>query len=285
MNPEEAVFEVLEKQNLEAEIYSLELLEKFVQHFSNKKSKMLIHLKLDTGMRRLGFEEKDIGNLIAILKKNKQVKIQSIFSHLAGSEAGEHDQFTKRQVSRFQKMYDEICARLQIRPMRHILNTSGINRFPQYQMEMVRLGIGLYGIDGSQTIQNQLQKVHTLKASISQIKNISKGETIGYGRKGKAKKAMRIATISIGYADGLMRSAGNGNFSVLIQGKRADIVGNVCMDMCMVNVTEIPEAATGDEVIIFGKNPKVEELAKVMGTIPYEIFPIISDRVKRVYLY
>ena len=285
LNPEEAVFEALEKQNLEAEIYSLELLEKFVHHFSNEKSKILIHLKLDTGMRRLGFEEKDLDKLIAILKRNKHIKIQSIFSHLAGSEANEHDKFTKSQVNRFQKMYDKICAGLKIRPMRHILNTSGINRFPQHQMEMVRLGIGLYGIDGSQTIQNQLQKVHTLKATISQIKNITKGETIGYGRKGKAKKAMRIATISIGYADGLMRSAGNGNFSVLIQGKRAHIVGNVCMDMCMVDVTEIPEAATGDEVIIFGENPTVEELANVMGTIPYEIFPIISERVKRVYLY
>lgn len=285
LNPEEAVFEILEKQNLEAEIYSIELLEKFVQYFSNKKVKILIHLKLDTGMRRLGFEEKDLDQLITILKKNKQIKIQSIFSHLAGSEANEHDNFTKDQVSRFQKMYDKICAGLKVRPMRHILNTSGINRFPQYQMEMVRLGIGLYGIDGSQTIQNQLQKVHTLKATISQIKNITKGETIGYGRKGKAKKAMRIATISIGYADGLMRSAGNKNFSVLIQGKRAHIVGNVCMDMCMVDVTEIPEAATGDEVIIFGKNPTVEELANVMNTIPYEIFPTISDRVKRVYLY
>jgi alanine racemase len=285
LNPEEAVFDALEKQNLEAEIYSLELLEKFVHHFSNKKLKILIHLKLDTGMKRLGFEEKDLDYLIAILKKNKHIKIQSIFSHLAGSEANEHDDFTKNQVSRFQKMYDEICAGLKISPMRHILNTSGINRFPQHQMEMVRLGIGLYGIDGSQTIQNQLQKVHTLKATISQIKNITKGETIGYGRKGKAKKAMRIATISIGYADGLMRSAGNGNFSVLIQGKRAHIVGNICMDMCMVDVTKIPEAATGDEVIIFGENPTVEELANVMGTIPYEIFPTISDRVKRVYLY
>ena len=285
LNPEEAVFDALKKQNLEAEIYSLELLEKFVQHFSNKKLKILIHLKLDTGMRRLGFEEKDLDHLIAILKKNKHIKIQSIFSHLAGSEANEHDNFTKNQVSRFQKMYDEICAGLKISPMRHILNTSGINRFPQHQMEMVRLGIGLYGIDGSQTIQNQLEKVHTLKATISQIKNITKGETIGYGRKGKAKKAMRIATISIGYADGLMRSAGNGNFSVLIQGKRAHIAGNICMDMCMVDVTKIPKAATGDEVIIFGENPTVEELANVMGTIPYEIFPTISDRVKRVYLY
>jgi len=233
----------------------------------------------------LGFEEKDLEKLISVLKKNRQLKVQSIFSHLAGSEADEHDRFTKNQVARFQKMYDKICVALKIQPMRHILNSSGINRFPQYQMEMVRLGIGLYGIDGSQTIQNQLQKVHTLKATISQIKNIAKGETIGYGRKGKAKKAMRIATISIGYADGLMRSAGNGKFSVLVQGKRAHIVGNVCMDMCMIDVTEIPEAVNGDEVIIFGNNPTVEELANAMGTIPYEIFPTISDRVKRVYLY
>jgi len=182
-------------------------------------------------------------------------------------------------------MYSKISRTLKYKPLRHILNSSGINRFPQHQMEMVRLGIGLYGIDSSQEIQNQLQKVHTLKATISQIKNIAAKETIGYSRKGKAKKSMRIATISIGYADGLMRSAGNERYSVLIQGKPAKIIGNVCMDMCMVDVTKIPEAAVGDEVIIFGKNPTVEELAKTMGTIPYEIFPIISNRVKRVYLY
>lgn len=285
LNPEEAIFEVLEKFKLEAEIYSLELLESFTQFFSNKKSKIPIHLKLDTGMRRLGFEEKNLDKLINILKKNKHLKVQSIFSHLVGSEANEHDVFTKKQVKLFQRMYDKISTALNINPIRHILNSSGINRFPQYQMDMVRLGIGLYGIDSSHSIQQQLQKVHTLKATISQIKNISKGQTVGYGRKGKAKKAMRIATISIGYADGLMRSAGNGKFSVLVQGKRADIVGNVCMDMCMIDITNIPEAGTGDEVIIFGDNPAVEELADAMGTIPYEIFPTISDRVKRVYLY
>ena len=167
--------------------------------------------------------------------------------------------------------------------MRHILNSSGINRFPEYQMEMVRLGIGLYGIDGSAEIQNQLQKVHTLKATISQIKNVATHETIGYSRKGIAKQPMRSVTISIGYADGLMRVVGNGKFSVLIQGKRASIVGNICMDMCMVNVTDIPEAAIGDEVIIFGYHPTVEALAKAMNTIPYEIFSTISERVRRVY--
>ena len=285
LNPEEAIFDILEEYNLEPEIYSIELLEKFVQHFSNKNQKILIHLKMDTGMRRLGFEEKDVSNLISILKKNPQAKVQSIFSHLVGSEAGEHDVFTKNQIARYKKMYSKISHALKYKPLQHILNSSGINRFPQHQMDMVRLGIGLYGIDSSQEIQNQLQKVHTLKATISQIKNIAPNETIGYSRKGKAKKSMRIATISIGYADGLMRAAGNEKFSVLIQGKLAKIIGNICMDMCMVDVTKIPEAAVGDEVIIFGKNPTVEELAKTMGTIPYEIFPIISQRVKRVYLY
>ena len=285
LNPEEAIFDVLEKYNLEPEIYSIELLEKFVQHFSNKKQKISIHLKMDTGMRRLGFEAKDIAVLTSILKKNPRVKIKSIFSHLVGSEANEHDVFTKNQIARYKKMYNKISAAIQYQPLRHILNSSGINRFPQYQMDMVRLGIGLYGIDSSHEIQNQLQKVHALKATISQIKNVAAKETIGYSRKGKAKKSMRIATISIGYADGLMRSAGNEKFSVLIQGKRAKIIGNICMDMCMVDVSKIPEAAVGDEVIIFGKDPTVEELAKAMGTISYEIFPTISNRVKRVYLY
>lgn len=285
LNPEEAIFDVLEKYDLEPEIYSLELLEKFVQHFSQKNQSILIHLKLDTGMHRLGFESKDLNELCSVLKKNPQLKVQSIFSHLAGSEADEHNEFTKSQIARFQKMYQKICEAIKNKPLRHILNSSGINRFPKYQMEMVRLGAGLYGIDGSLEILNRLQNVQTLKATISQIKKIKRGETIGYGRKGKAKKMMRIATISIGYADGLMRSAGNGNFSVLIQNKRADIVGNVCMDMCMVDVSKIPEAAVGDEVIVFGNEPTVDELANAMGTIPYEIFTSISNRVKRVYLY
>ncbi|MEM6964244.1 MAG: bifunctional UDP-N-acetylmuramoyl-tripeptide:D-alanyl-D-alanine ligase/alanine racemase [Bacteroidota bacterium] len=285
LNPEEAVFDILEKYDLEPELYSLELLEKFVRYFPTPVHKMLIHLKIDTGMHRLGFEEKDIDQLCVVLRKNPHLQVQSIFSHLAGSEATEHDNFTQQQIIRFQKMYAQICAAIDELPLRHILNSSGINRFSKHQMDMVRLGIGLYGIDGSLEIQDQLQKVHTLKATISQIKKIKANETIGYGRRGKAKKAMRIATISIGYADGLMRLAGNGKFSVLIQGKRASIVGNVCMDMCMVDISAIPEAGVGDEVIIFGNEPSVEELASTIGTIPYEIFTGISNRVKRVYLY
>ena len=285
LNPEEAIFEVLKRHNLEPEIYSMVLLKKLVQHFQyEKKEKMPIHLKFDTGMHRLGFEENELGELVEVLKKNQQFEVRSIFSHLAGSEADEHDEFTQHQIKTFQKMYKKISSQLKIRPIRHILNSSGINRFSQYQMEMVRLGIGLYGIDSSQLMQNQLQKVHTLKATISQIKKVAPKETIGYSRKGKAQKAMRIATISIGYADGLMRSAGNGRFSVMLHGKRAKIIGNVCMDMCMIDISKIPEAGVGDEVLIFGKDLPVEELAKAMRTISYEVFTGISGRVKRVYI-
>ena len=284
LNPEEAIFEVLKRHDLEPEIYSMELLKKLVQHFQyNEKEKMSIHLKFDTGMHRLGFEENELDELVEVLKKNQQFEVRSIFSHLAGSEADEHDEFTQHQINTFQKMYKKITSKLKIRPIRHILNSSGINRFSQYQMEMVRLGIGLYGIDSSQLMQKQLQKVHTLKATISQIKQVAPKETIGYSRKGKAKKAMRIATISIGYADGLMRSAGNGRFSVMLHGKRAKIIGNVCMDMCMIDISKIPEAGVGDEVLIFGKDLPVEELAKAMRTISYEVFTGISGRVKRIY--
>ena len=282
-NPEEAIFDILEKYNLEPAIYSLDLLEKLTQHFFKKNQKILVHLKLDTGMHRLGFEEKDLEELILLLKKNPHLKVQSIFSHLVGSEAKEHDNFTQQQVALFQKMYKKISTSLKYRPMRHILNSTGINRFPQYQMEMVRLGIGLYGIDASLEIQDQLQKVHTLKTVISQIKTIAPHETIGYSRKGVAKKTIRIATINIGYADGFMRSLGNGKFSVLIQGKRAKTIGNICMDMSMIDITDIPEATVGEEAIIFGNNPTVEELAKTMETIPYEVFTNISNRIKRIY--
>ena len=170
-------------------------------------------------------------------------------------------------------------------PMRHILNSGGIVRFPEYQMDMVRLGVGLYGIDSSGLIQDKLQTVSTLKATVSQIQNISAGDTVSYGRSGKAEQDMTIATLSIGYADGLPRAAGNGKFHVKIKGQDAPIFGNVCMDMCMVDVTNIAGVQQGDEVVVFGENPKVENLAAAVGTIPYEIFPTISDRVKRVYLY
>ena len=194
-----------------------------------------------------------------------------------------HDHFTDEQVRRFMEMYNQISDEIKYKPMRHVLNSSGITRHPNYHFEMVRLGIGLYGIDSNGAFQNQLQVVQTLKASISQIKNVPQNETIGYSRRGVLKRDSRIATISIGYADGLLRGAGNGQFSVYLHGQRAPIVGSVCMDMTMIDVTDILEATEGDDVEIFGSHLPVQALAKVLNTIPYEIFTGISERVKRVY--
>ena len=314
MNPEEATFDALLRYRLEPEIYSLDLLKNFMEFLQTTldavpdavpkavpkagelnspafgtafgtASGTAIHLKLDTGMHRLGFEESDLDAVLGqIVNRNSSIVIKSIFSHLAASEAPAHDAFTLEQISRFKKMADRLSDGLGYRPMRHILNSGGIIRFPEHQMEMVRLGIGLYGIDSSGQVQDQLQTVNTLKATISQIKHLAPGETAGYGRMGRADRPTRIATLSLGYADGLLRRAGNGHFSVLIHGKKAPLFGNVCMDMTMADVTDIPEAREGDQAIIFGKNLPVQELAASLGTIPYEIFTGISERVKRVYV-
>jgi alanine racemase len=202
---------------------------------------------------------------------------------LVGSDTNEHDSFTKHQIETYEKMYFEIAKTLQYQPIRHILNSSGIIRFGAYQFDMVRLGIGLYGVDSSAEIQSKLKNVSTLKASISQIKTIKKGETVGYNRMGKADKNLRIATIGIGYADGFGRSLSNGNGQVFLHGKTAAVIGNVCMDMTMVDITEIAEAQVGDEVEIFGQNLPIQQLAERLKTIPYEVFTNISERVKRIY--
>lgn len=298
MNPEEATFEALVRYHLEPEIYSLKLLEEFTAFLRRQFSgsswpadwpnppSFPVHLKIETGMHRLGFEAEDLDEVIRWMRDGvpSLLNVKSIFSHLAASEAPAHDEFTREQVKRFNNMYEKLATGLGYRPMRHILNSGGIIRFPEYQMEMVRLGIGLYGIDSSGLVQDRLQTVNTLKASISQIKLLEPGETVGYGRMGKSGQPMRIATLSLGYADGLLRRAGNGHYHVLIRNKKAPIVGNVCMDMTMVDVTDIPEAEEGDPVIIFGKELPVQGLAACLGTIPYEIFTTISDRVKRVYV-
>jgi alanine racemase len=285
MNPEEESFDALKRYNLEPEIYSLNILKRFIDFSQDTEVEIAfrIHLKLDTGMHRLGFEKSDIVELIRLLKANQHITIASIFTHLAASEATEHDHFTDQQVKQFMDMYEQITQGFDYKPMRHVLNSSGITRHPQYRFEMVRLGIGLYGIDSNGAFQNQLQVVQTLKASISQIKNVPQSETIGYSRRGVLTRDSRIATISIGYADGLLRGCGNGQFSVYLKEQKAPIVGNVCMDMTMIDVTDIPEAAEGDEVEIFGSHIPVQELAAVLNTIPYQIFTGISERVKRVY--
>ncbi len=289
MNPNEASFDALYRYNLEPELYNLRILKNYADFIEKKTADTegvelgFIHLKFDTGMHRLGFESADIQDVIAILTTSKNIKIASVFTHLAASEAAEHDGFTANQVAIFQKNYDQIATAIGYRPMRHVLNSSGIVRHAAYQFEMVRLGIGLYGVESGGDFPTQLQTVQSLKATISQIRIVPAIETVGYGRRGQLHRESRIATISIGYADGLLRGASNGRFSVGLRGKLAPIVGSVCMDMTMIDVTDIQEAEEGDTVEIFGENIPVQNLATALGTIPYEVFTNISERVQRVY--
>ena len=227
-------------------------------------------------MHRLGFTKEDLSAVVDLLNTFPQLIVKSIFSHLAASESSDEDDFTNRQFQRFDLMYNWLSQQLDYRPLRHILNSNGILRFPSQQMEMVRLGIGAYGIDGSGLIQSRLQNVLTLSCRISQIKRLAPGESIGYGRKGRATQNMTIATLSIGYADGIARLAGNGHFNFLIKGKAAPTIGQICMDMCMVDITHIPEAKEGDLAIVFGQDWSVEQLAKASQTIPMRFLQVFQ---------
>lgn len=283
LNPEERSFDSLIRYELEPEIYSFKLLEAFTNavQFLNLPEPYPIHIDIDTGMRRLGFEKEEIQNLAAVLKENKWLKVVGVFSHLATSDEEKWDDFTKQQIELFDKLSTQLSNELNIKPIRHLSNTNGIARFPEANFDMVRLGLGLYGIN--EKYQDKIQVAGTLKSTISQIKNVPKGETIGYGRMGLATADMKIATIAIGYADGLNRLLSNGAGKVWLHGKFAPIVGNICMDMTMVDITQIPEAQEGDLVEVFGENISVNELATQLNTIPYEILTSISQRVKRVY--
>jgi alanine racemase len=280
MNPTPDSFQTLIDFKLEPSIYSLTLFRSIIDHLG--ENELFIHLKLDTGMHRLGFEEEQLDELITLLKSHPAIKVKSIYSHLAGSDDSAHDSFSQEQADRFTTMANKIAERLNISPLRHILNSSGITRLSQYQFDMVRLGIGLYGVDPGNGIGQSLKLAVTLRATISQIKTIKAGKTIGYGRHGKAENEMKIATLSIGYADGYSRTFSKGVGKVLIKGKFAPVVGNVCMDMTMVDVTGI-DSSEGDEAIIFGEDLSVSEVASWIKTIPYEILTSTSDRVKRVF--
>lgn len=283
LNPEERSFSGMIKYKLEPEIYSFDLLERFsiAIHKSSFEGKFPIHIDLDTGMKRLGFEPKDARKLGDLLAKNEFLEVQSIFSHLAGSDEAELDDFSQEQISLFEKTSTLIKEKLSHKPLLHIANSNGIVRFKEAHFDMVRLGIGLYGFN--ETLQNELATVTRLKSSISQIKTVKKGESVGYGRKGKAAKNLKIATIAIGYADGLNRLLSNGVGEVFLCNKKAPIIGNICMDMAMIDITEIPEAKEGDVVEIFGDNISVVEIAEKINTIPYEVLTSISERVKRVF--
>ncbi|MBN8640547.1 MAG: bifunctional UDP-N-acetylmuramoyl-tripeptide:D-alanyl-D-alanine ligase/alanine racemase [Flavobacteriales bacterium] len=283
LNPESTSFSAIIQYHLEPEIYSIKGLTAFLKLAEQKKLKSFpIHIKLDTGMHRLGFEEKDLPELISKLKDNKTVQVKSILSHLAASDDMKHIDFTLSQIKLYDKLSSQLMSELNIKPIRHILNSSGISNFPQAQYDMVRLGIGLYGVANDEDEQKYLENVGTLKSIISQVRTIQEGESVGYNRRFMATKTTKIATIPIGYADGISRHLGNGVGYVTIKNKKAPIVGSVCMDMIMVDVTDI-DCKEGNEVIIFGKDPSVQFIAKQLGTIPYEIMTSISQRVKRIF--
>lgn len=285
MNPDEESFDTLLKYQLEPEIYSfrvLKMLEAALLRMPSNSQPIGIHIKIDTGMHRLGFDPAEVDELINQLKDRPQISVKSVFSHLAESDNKKGDSFTRHQVSLFRMLSERICNEFDYPVLRHIANTSAVTRFPETHFDMVRLGIGLYGIAPMPEEQELLQNVSTLRSIISQIKHIHSDDTVGYNRRFKAKKETTIAIIPIGYADGLSRALSNGIGHLKVNGRFAPVVGNICMDMTMIDITGL-NAKEGDEVLIFGKELPITRLADEMGSIPYEILTGISQRVKRVY--
>ncbi|HRE33252.1 MAG TPA: alanine racemase, partial [Candidatus Berkiella sp.] len=280
MNASEEAFEIIAQYNLEPVVYSLPILKSLVDFVQS--APLNIHLEVETGMNRLGLSAEDLTDAIDMIRSCPQLVVASVFSHLAGADEKQHDDYSREQADRFNQAYQKISSGLNQNPIRHLLNSPGILRLSDHQMDMVRLGIGLYGIDPTAEINDQLKSVVTLKSVISQVKHLKPGETVGYGRWGKANQAMTIATIAIGYADGFSRSFSKGVGKVWVGGQRAPVIGNVCMDMTMIDITGI-EAREGDEVIIFGEQLSVQEVAASIKTIPYEILTSTSERVKRVF--
>ncbi|MCU0370555.1 MAG: bifunctional UDP-N-acetylmuramoyl-tripeptide:D-alanyl-D-alanine ligase/alanine racemase [Bacteroidales bacterium] len=288
MNPDEESFDSIIQHNLEPEIYSLHIFEKLEaaikKNILPKDKPVKIHIKLDSGMHRLGFMEDDLGSLVGRLQSNRMIYVQSVFSHLAASEDPAEAEFTLHQIEVFERMSQRIISQTGNPVMMHILNSAGITRYPQAQYQMVRLGISLYGVASLDEEQPNLESVTRLKSTISQVKTIKAGESVGYNRSYTAAKDLRMAIIPIGYADGLSLSLSNGKGHILAGGKLVPIVGKVCMDMCMLDISGT-EAEEGDEVIIFGPERPLKELAREMGTIPYEVLAGLSRRVKRVYYH
>lgn len=281
MNPELSSLNVLFENHLEPEVYSFRMLDAFIKETERRGiTSYPIHIKVDTGMHRLGFNPEDIPELCNRIKEQCGVTVRSVFSHLAGSDSSVFDDFTKQQIETFTLAADTLEQGCECKVIKHILNSAGIERFAEYQKDMVRLGIGLYGVSASG--QKGLRNVSTLRTTILQIQQVPAGDTIGYSRKGRVTRDSQIAIIPIGYADGLDRHFSCGVGEMLINGKRCPIIGNICMDTCMIDVTDI-DAKEGDSVIIFGEDLPVSELSDKLDTIPYEMFTSISPRVKRVY--
>lgn len=278
MNPHMAHFVRLEQYHLQPEIFSIPILQRYL---SETVRPAPVHLKIDTGMHRLGFSPKDIPDLKKHLIENPKLKVAGIFTHFSASDTADHDPFTQRQAALFNEIYEELVAVLGYAPLKHACNSAAIVRWPEYHYDMVRLGIGLHGFDPTHILN--LKPVSALKTTISQIQSLHKGEAVGYARKGVVYRNSKIAILPVGYEDGFLRVFGNGNAAVYIKGKRCPTIGNVCMDMTMVDVTDT-EAREGDEVVVFGKRPTIVELADAANTIPYEILTNISSRVPRIFI-
>jgi len=284
MNPEADAFEALIEHRLEPELYNHRVLSSFQTLVEMRgESAYPVHIKIDTGMRRLGFEQNEWKALAQHLAQQQHLKVESVFTHLAAADEPAHDSFTRHQLQLFEEACLYFREALHYPFLRHALNSAGILRFPEAQYDMVRLGIALYGIDPSQLLQEELALAVRLSTNIAQIKHIQVGESVGYGRRFVAEKPMRIATINIGYADGFRRALSNGRGVVYVHGKAVPVVGNVCMDMCMIDVSEVPEAKEGDRVTIFENIEQLKALSQRLGTIPYEILTGIGSRVKRVF--
>ena len=284
LNIDNSTFDSILNYDLEPEIFSFKILSDFLDFVkSSKKVCLPVHIKIDTGMHRLGFMEEEIDELCKIISGNKLLKVKSVFSHLAASEDENEDPFTLQQFKLFENCCNKISIALGYQFDKHISNTSAISRHPKLQMNMVRLGIGLYGIDSNKRMQKELKNVSSLTTTISQIKKLKIGETVGYGRAAKLEEDKVIAVVRIGYADGYHRNLGNGNGKMLIHNNLVPVIGNVCMDMTMLDISGLKNVKEGDEVVVFGEALPLENLAKWAGTIPYEIMTGISQRVKRVY--
>jgi len=284
MNTEESAFEKIVAHNLEPELYSFELLEAFDQYLQEEGLQQYpVHIELETGMNRLGFAIGDLDKLISLLKKTLSFRVQSVFTHFAASEELVQDEFTREQFKLFSQAAVRLESQLGYTFLKHAANSAAAIRFPEMQMDMVRLGIGLYGVDSADSKELDLHTVATLRTTISQLKKLKAGESVSYNRRSVLDKDALIATVRIGYADGFPRRLGNGLGKVMLGGKLAPVIGTVCMDMFMIDVTEIKNVKEGDDVIIFGKDLPVGQLAQWAGTIPYEIMTAISQRVRRVY--
>lgn len=283
MNPEISAFPAMLAYELEPEIFSFKVLNAFLKLAREHNEHLYpIHLKIDTGMHRLGFFNSELLKVVEILKHTNVLEVKSVFSHLSSSDMSEYRDFTLSQIKIFKEACEVVKKGLNTNPIRHILNTSGIYNYTEHQMDMVRVGIGLYGVGNDEAENSQLLNVGTLKTIILQIRELDEGESVGYGRRFRTDKRTRIATVPIGYADGIHRSWGNGIGEVYINGEFASIVGSICMDMLMVDVTDVV-CEEGDLVEIFGKHVSVSAIAAGTGTIPYEIMTSISQRVKRVF--